>query len=531
MRHFKFARVNSRVSLIAHLMILCQKAFWQVKAQDAAGLKLGGKSHAFHDSRDLSIRGAIFGTILKTTAKITGFSLLIYCLGCGSNVTSLTTQDSVAVPSITQVLPQTIAAGSQTATLKITGTNFPGQAVILWNGSAVATTVVDANTLSGTIGGSSLATPATVQLQVQNAQTMQESQAVLITIATTSTDSSSPLAISTTTLPQAIVGSAYTSTLAAAGGTSPYTWSITSGALPAGLSLAANTGILSGTPASSGNDSFGIKATDSSSPAQSVKATLALSVATAPPVVTEPIAPIAPATPLPTPPADATAYLNLQDQSGWKVCNGICAGSPETATGTSNLTPDIATPSMSGSAMAQNSEGTYWNTLYYLHLGCPSEGCAAVSNILEDMYFQTTSTSDMQGSEFDPDLYDGTYEYFASLQCRLIGTDAGNWFLWNMSANRWEMTNYPCTAATLAPGSWHHFQLYATFNTTAHTYTYKTFVFDGVTVFQDLGTTYEASPLHGSKSLNIEQQIDNGGETNPVPNNTNYYDRINLWAW
>jgi len=93
------------------------------------------------------------------------------------------------------------------------------------------------------------------------------------------------------------------------------------------------------------------------------------------------------------------------------------------------------------------------------------------------------------------------------------------------------MTNYPCTTTTLAPGSWHHFQLYATFNTTAHTYTYETFVFDGVTVFQNLGTTYEASPLHGSKALNIEQQIDNGGGTNPVPNNTNYYDRINLWAW
>jgi hypothetical protein len=522
MRYFKFARMS--------LMILCHKSFWQVKAQDAVGLRPGGKSHETHDSGDPSIRGAILGKIFKTTAKISGFSLLIYCLGCGSELTKQpTTQDSEAVPSITQVLPQTIAAGSQTATLKITGTNFPGHAVILWNGGAVATTVVDANTLSGTIGGSSLATPATVQLQVQNAQTMQESQAVLITIATT--DSSSPLAISTTALPQALVGSAYTGTLVAAGGTSPYTWSIISGALPVGLSLAANTGIISGTLASSGNYSLGIKATDSSSPAQSVMATLALSVAAAPPVVTEPVAPIDPVTPLPTPPADATAYLNLQNQSGWKVCNGICAGSPETATGTSNLTPDIATPSMSGSAMAQNSEGTYWNTLYYLHLGCPSNGCAAVSNILEDMYFQTTSTSDMQGSEFDPDLFDGTYEYFASLQCRLVGTDAGNWFLWNMSANRWEMTNYPCTAATLAPGSWHHFQLYATFNTTAHTYTYETFIFDGVTVFQDLGTTYEASPLQGSKALNIEQQIDNGGETNPVPNNTNYYDRINLWAW
>jgi len=63
-------------------------------------------------------------------------------------------------------------------TLKVTGANFPAQAAILWNGAALPTTVVNANTLSGTIGGSSLASPGTAQLQVQNTQTMQESTAV-----------------------------------------------------------------------------------------------------------------------------------------------------------------------------------------------------------------------------------------------------------------------------------------------------------------------------------------------------------------
>jgi hypothetical protein len=56
------------------------------------------------------------------------------------------------------------------------------------------------------------------------------------------------LAITTASLPNAVVGTAYSTTLAASGGTTPYAWSILSGALPAGLSLNASTGVISGTP-------------------------------------------------------------------------------------------------------------------------------------------------------------------------------------------------------------------------------------------------------------------------------------------
>jgi len=166
-------------------------------------------------------------------------------------------------------------------TLKVKGTNFASKAVILWNGTALTTTIVDANTLSGTIGSSSLTKPATVQLQVQNTQTMQESQAVPLTIA----DPSSPtpaLTLSIVSLPQGVVGAPYTGTFTAAGGTAPYTWSVTSGQLPAGLTLATNTGILSGTPTANGNYSFGITVTDSSSSVQSATTTVSLPVTAAP---------------------------------------------------------------------------------------------------------------------------------------------------------------------------------------------------------------------------------------------------------
>ncbi len=58
----------------------------------------------------------------------------------------------------------------------------------------------------------------------------------------------SNVSVTTTTLPSARIGQAYTATLAATGGTTPYTWSVTSGTLPPGLSLTPSSGVISGTP-------------------------------------------------------------------------------------------------------------------------------------------------------------------------------------------------------------------------------------------------------------------------------------------
>ena len=58
------------------------------------------------------------------------------------------------------------------------------------------------------------------------------------------------------------VGTAYSVTIAKANGIAPYDWAVTSGSLPAGVTLTAATGVLSGVPTTSGGTSFTLQVTD-----------------------------------------------------------------------------------------------------------------------------------------------------------------------------------------------------------------------------------------------------------------------------
>ena len=65
--------------------------------------------------------------------------------------------------------------------------------------------------------------------------------------------------IDDTNLPDAIAGQAYSQTISRTG-TEPITWSIAEGSLPKGLTLNAQTGVISGTPTEHGTASFTVKA-------------------------------------------------------------------------------------------------------------------------------------------------------------------------------------------------------------------------------------------------------------------------------
>jgi hypothetical protein len=94
------------------------------------------------------------------------------------------------------------------------------------------------------------------------------------------------LVITTTSLPAGTVGVAYSATLAATGGVPAYTWGISTGSLPNGLSLAPSTGIISGTPTGTGTSFFTALVTDSQLPPDSDSKALSIVVNAAQPAPT-----------------------------------------------------------------------------------------------------------------------------------------------------------------------------------------------------------------------------------------------------
>src|SRR5205807_4769610 len=87
------------------------------------------------------------------------------------------------------------------------------------------------------------------------------------------------LQITTSFLPNAQSGSQFQTGITAGGGVQPYHWSIPSGTLPSGLSLNADTGVLSGNASQVGQFDFNAQVSDSSPKPQITMKPLILVVA------------------------------------------------------------------------------------------------------------------------------------------------------------------------------------------------------------------------------------------------------------
>jgi hypothetical protein len=92
----------------------------------------------------------------------------------------------------------------------------------------------------------------------------------------------SSLKISTTSLPNGVVGQTYQGSLVATGGSSPYLWSVASGALPNGLSINSASGAISGQPSKAATFSFMISVQDSSAAKASAQSQMSMQVGAAP---------------------------------------------------------------------------------------------------------------------------------------------------------------------------------------------------------------------------------------------------------
>jgi hypothetical protein len=87
-----------------------------------------------------------------------------------------------------------------------------------------------------------------------------------------------PLTIVTTSLPEGESANLYSQTIVETGGVGPFTWTVTNGILPSGMSLTPSTGAISGLATAVETNTFTVQVTDSESPPASASATFTLSV-------------------------------------------------------------------------------------------------------------------------------------------------------------------------------------------------------------------------------------------------------------
>jgi hypothetical protein len=190
-----------------------------------------------------------------------------------------------------------------------------------------------------------------------------------------------PLSVSSTTLPDGSAGSLYPdATLKAIGGILDYkNWNVSAGALPNGLTLNPNTGVISGTISSSvpqGNYSFTVSVTDSSSPTPSTAtAQLAIRV-TSISINNTSFRPWTQNTP------DYSEILTASNTNGaltWSVVGNLPPG----------LTLNSATGAITGTP---NSAGTYNFSINLTDQSLPGQANKAFSIAINPVLFVSTSS-------------------------------------------------------------------------------------------------------------------------------------------
>ena len=186
---------------------------------------------------------------------------------------SLTVVAVLSVPTTT--LPEGTIGVAYNGTLPVSGGMFPYNWT-LYSGSLPTGLMLQSNT--GVISGTpTVAGTSSFSIEAFDSSPVQQSYIssnFFITIT-----ASGHLSIRTSSLLDGTVGTPYTGQLVATGGTTPYAWTITTGALPSGLTLNGTTGAISGTPtAAPGAFPFTVSVSDASSPQQTSTQALSLTL-------------------------------------------------------------------------------------------------------------------------------------------------------------------------------------------------------------------------------------------------------------
>ena len=305
------------------------------------------------------------------------------------------------------------------------------------------------------------------------------------------------------TLPSGTVGAIYSGSINVSGGTPPYTLTVASGQLPAGLVLTAASGTISGTPTAAGTFSLAIAASDAK--ALSKQQSLQITIAAAPVV------------------NNSKSFSNLQ-QSSWGQYGltpptyATCSPSP--CGGISySMTQGITSPSMSGNSTQFNLGGTtlYGDVLFNNHLigDFSSQGLPDTNHTLVPAYhtftydvdFYTASLPVSQALEFDINQFFNNLGFTWGHECRIAG--GHEWDIWDNVTQHWVPTGIACYPNNNA---WNHLTIQVQ-RTSDNQLLYQSITLNGVTSTVNQYSNPGSTP--GWYGITVNYQMD--GNYQQVP--------------
>jgi CSLREA domain-containing protein len=202
--------------------------------------------------------GATFSSLKDSAIEDTTLSATLAITSTYSLTAATTAEFDVTTSALTltpATLPSPAVGVAYSQTLSASG----GIAPYTYSLSAGALPMGLALRTTGVISGTATASGTfNFTVTAKDSDSFTVAQAYLFTIAATT------ITLTPTTLPSPTVGMAYSQTLSASGGIAPYSYSISTGALPTGLTLS-TTGVLSGTATIAGTLNFTVTAKDSDS--------------------------------------------------------------------------------------------------------------------------------------------------------------------------------------------------------------------------------------------------------------------------
>jgi hypothetical protein len=248
--------------------------------QDLGGLTLTPGVYCFSSSAGLT------GTL---TLNLQGNPNSVFLFKVGSSITTASGSSIVLINSGATTCPTNLYWQVGASATFGTGSTFMG--------NVLALTSITLNT-SAHLTGRALARNGAVTLDTNAVSAATCAPVIICPIVT----------VNPATLPNGTVGTPYNQTVSGSGGTAPYTFAVTSGALPNPLLLNASTGVISGTPATAGTFNFTITATD----ANGCLGTRAYTV-----VIAAPACPVITLSPVPLPAGTVgTPYSQTVSASG-----------------------------------------------------------------------------------------------------------------------------------------------------------------------------------------------------------------------